>query len=69
MRNVKRIDKTLSKFKKLWKEVPDFRFWQVINALQLPEEYQNRDPFYFEESDWDKIFDYTYDMFSGKLDK
>ena len=59
MRDINRIDIFLSKLKEVWVQYPDLRFWQVINLLSLPDEYKNRDPFFFEEEDWIKIFDNT----------
>lgn len=59
MRDIKRIDTFLLKLKEVWVQYPDLRFAQVIDILKFPDEYKNKDPFFFEEEDWVKIFDNT----------
>lgn len=46
MRNPDRIDKFLEKFGKYWKEVPDWRFMQLIVNLPF-----KKDPFFMEEEE------------------
>ena len=54
MRNPERIDKFCSKLAEYWKEVPDWRFGQLIcNVLGTCK----RDPFFYEEDEMLKIFE------------
>lgn len=54
MRNPERIDKFCSKLAEYWKEVPDWRFGQLVcNVLGTC----NRDPFFYEEDEMLKIFE------------
>ena len=54
MRNPERIDKFCSKLAKYWKEVPDWRFGQLIcNVLGTC----TRDPFFYEEDEMLKVFE------------
>lgn len=46
MREPKRIDKFLEEFGKYWKEVPDWRFMQLIVNLPF-----KKDPFFMEEEE------------------
>ena len=48
MRDVNRIDKFLKELGDLWKEVPDWRFMQLICNLQSE---IGTDGFYLEEND------------------
>lgn len=64
MREIKRIDIITEKLNTLWKQFPDFRFWQLIQMLDIPEEKQNTDPFFWEEDVWAKIIDDTIDKYS-----
>ena len=59
MRDLARIDIFLNKLRELWFKYPDLRFWQLLNILNMPEKYQGRDPFFFEEDEWIEIIDYT----------
>lgn len=54
MRNPERIDKFCSKLAEYWKEVPDWRFGQLIcNVLGTCKQ----DPFFYEEDEMLKIFE------------
>lgn len=54
MRNPERIDKFCSKLAEYWKEVPDWRFGQLIcNVLGTCK----RDPFFYEEDEMLKTFE------------
>jgi len=54
MRDVERIDNFCNKLKEYWKEVPDWRFGQlIINVLGTCQ----RDPFFYEEDEMLKIFE------------
>lgn len=54
MRNPERIDKFCSKLAEYWKEVPDWRFGQLIcNVLGTCK----RDPFFYEEDEMLKVFE------------
>lgn len=54
MRNPERIDKFCSKLAEYWKEVPDWRFGQLVcNVLGTC----NRDPFFYEEDEMLKVFE------------
>lgn len=66
MRDPDRIDIITEKFKTLWHEVPDFRFWQVIQCLfeKMPEEKSGSDPFYWEDDVWNTILDGMLNRYS-----
>lgn len=54
MRNPERIDKFCAKLAEYWKEVPDWRFGQLVcNVLGTC----NRDPFFYEENEMLKVFE------------
>lgn len=54
MRDIERIDNFCNKLKEYWKEVPDWRFGQlIINVLGTCQ----RDPFFYEEDEMLKIFE------------
>lgn len=54
MRNPERIDKFCSKLAEYWKEVPDWRFGQLVcNVLGTCK----RDPFFYEEDEMLKVFE------------
>ena len=61
MRDINRIDVTLSKLNELWKLLPDYRFGQLMIAIELPKKYHGQDSFFWEEKDWDEIFQYNID--------
>ena len=53
MRDPKRIDAFCKELATIWKEVPDWRFGQLIcNVLGTCK----RDPFFYEESEMLKVF-------------
>ena len=52
MRNPKRIRPFLSKLAELWELKPDYRFWQLLQSIQL-----DRDPFFMEEAETEAILD------------
>ena len=51
MRDINRIDTFCDELKSIWKEVPDWRFMQLINNFQRS---INSDGFYIED---DKLID------------
>ena len=54
MWDIERIDNFCNKLKEYWKEVPDWRFGQlIINVLGTCQ----RDPFFYEEDEMLKIFE------------
>ena len=54
MRSPERIDKFCSKLAEYWKEVPDWRFGQLVcNVLGTCK----RDPFFYEEDEMLKVFE------------
>lgn len=54
MRDINRIDKFCAELAKYWKQVPDWRFGQlIINVLGTCK----RDPFFYEEEEMLKIFE------------
>lgn len=54
MRDIERIDNFCNKLKEYWKEVPDWRFGQlIINVLGTCQ----KDPFFYEEDEMLKIFE------------
>lgn len=56
MRDPKRIDMVIKQLEKVWKEVPDWRFGQLImNILS----YIGKDPFYIED---DKMLEILSDL-------
>lgn len=56
MRDPKRIDMVIKQLEKVWKEVPDWRFGQlVMNILS----YIGKDPFYIED---DKMLEILSDL-------
>lgn len=59
MRDINRIYTFLNKLTELWIKCPDLRFWQLLNIFNIPEKYQDRDPFFFEEEEWIEIIDHT----------
>lgn len=63
MRDPKRIYVVTGKLAELWAHVPDYRFWQVIQALKIPEELAKRDPFFWEDDVWLEIIQSNIDRF------
>ena len=55
MRDIKRIEPFLKKFRELWKLYPDMRFSQMIYLIA--EEMKVNDIFYSEEDKWIKAID------------
>lgn len=54
MRDINRIDDFCKKLAEYWKQVPDWRFGQlIINVLGTCK----RDPFFYEEEEMLKIFE------------
>lgn len=54
MRDINRIDIFCDKLKEYWKEVPDWRFGQLmVNVFS----FINKDPFFMEEDEMLKYFD------------
>lgn len=54
MRDIERIDNFCNKLKEYWKEVPDWRFGQlIVNVLGTCQ----KDPFFYEEDEMLKIFE------------
>lgn len=54
MRDPNRIPQVMEKLQKLWEQVPDWRFMQLINNIQSAEGY---DLFYVEDSTFVDILD------------
>lgn len=52
MRDPKRIWPFLSKLAELWELKPDYRFWQLLQSIQL-----DRDPFFLDEAETEAILD------------
>ena len=48
MRDKTRIKDILSKLEKIWNDVPDYRFFQMLNAIGFDSHY---DFFYLEDSE------------------
>lgn len=54
MRDIKRIDDFCNKLAEYWKQVPDWRFGQLmVNILSTC----SRDPFFYEEDEMLKLFE------------
>ena len=49
MRDINRIDEFLKKLGSIWKQVPDWRFGQLISNIPY-----DRDPFFLEEDEFIK---------------
>lgn len=58
MRNPERIDTIVEMIRDIWYELPDYRFWQIINATfqYMPENKNNTDPFFWEDNIWMEMF-------------
>ena len=58
MRDPERIDTIIEMLRSIWHELPDYRFWQVINAAfqYMPENKNNTDPFFWEDDVWADMF-------------
>lgn len=65
MRDPKRIDEATSKLNSLWHKLPDYRFWQIIQVLHVPEDKANTDPFFWEDDVWIKMFEETANKLDG----
>lgn len=63
MRDPKRIDKALATLGELWHKNPDLRFWQLVQILDIPKEKEGTDPFFWEDTEWQKIFENTLDKY------
>ena len=63
MRDPKRIDKNLAILGELWHKVPDLRFGQLLQILEIPKEKNVTDPFYWEDDVWEEIFQRTLDKY------
>lgn len=58
MRDINRIDGITELVNKVWKELPDFRFWQLLlYILETPMEDIPPDPFFWEEDVWKKVLE------------
>ena len=56
MRNPERIDKFCSKLAEYWKEVPDWRFGQLMSNVLGSMASEGRDPFFPEEDEMIEYF-------------
>lgn len=65
MRDPKRIDRVISLLREAWHLAPDFRFWQLINALEFGD--KKGDPFFWEDDEWEEIFRNTIESFTTHL--
>jgi hypothetical protein len=67
MRDIKRIDKVMDAITELWKILPDFRFWQIINIITEDENFKGiRDPFFMEDDKWLYAIERAIHRFSKK---
>lgn len=54
MREIERIQRILDKLALIWKRVPDYRFYQVLNAIGYD---THKDWFYLEDDEFEKQLD------------
>ena len=57
MREIGRIDRVTKLLEQVWKEYPDFRFWQLITyvfEVATPSELI-LDPFFWEDDVWENM--------------
>lgn len=54
MRDIKRIKRITALLTELWELNPDLRLMQLINTIQVPEGYDNTDPFFIEDDVWEE---------------
>lgn len=54
MREIERIQRILDKLALIWKRVPDYRFYQVLNAIGYD---THQDWFYLEDDEFEKKLD------------
>lgn len=66
MRDPARIAAITDKLGELWHEMPDLRFWQLLNCLTIPKEKQNTDPFFWEDEVWLQIIENTLTEIRGE---
>ena len=60
MRDKDRIQRILDKLALVWKKVPDYRFYQVLNAIGYD---THQDWFYLEDDEFEKQLD---EILAGK---
>ena len=63
MRDPERIDKFLAELGKRWKEVPDWRFGQLMTNIKF-----ERDPFFMEEDEFLAAVDKTFKELGIEID-
>lgn len=65
MRDPKRIDEFCEELKKMWQQVPDWRFGQlIVNALGEIQAKEKRDVFFIED---DKMLEELKELFATKF--
>lgn len=65
MRDPKRIDEFCEELKKIWHQVPDWRFGQlIVNALGEIQTKEKRDVFFVED---DKMLEELKELFATKF--
>ena len=65
MRDPKRIDEFCEELKKMWQQVPDWRFGQlIVNALGEIQAKEKRDVFFIED---DKMLEDLKEVFATKF--
>ena len=65
MRDPKRIDEFCEELKKMWHQVPDWRFGQlIVNALGEIQAKEKRDVFFVED---DKMLEELKELFATKF--
>jgi hypothetical protein len=47
----------MAKVTLIWINHPDLRFFQLVELLKTLSGYQGKDPFYFEDTDFEKVLD------------
>ena len=67
MRDPNRIDKFCDELNRLWHQIPDWRFGQLmINAIEAHKEKYSYDSFYMEDDEFIKyLYDYIRSVTNG----
>ena len=61
MRDPKRIKKFIRLLEEVWLRLPDYRFIQLIQALNVPDSKMHTDPFYWEDDVWEEMLNDALD--------
>lgn len=69
MRDPKRIDEFCDRLKAVWKEVPDWRFGQlIVNTMGEVSHRTGKDIFFIEEPEMIQVLEQMFNISQGEAD-